>query len=60
MTDGTQHREAVLPMILIGIGQSGTLSPLTISGIAGVSREDAGAASGPVNAASPLISTVDN
>lgn len=38
-----------LPMVLIGMGQGFTLSPLTASGIAGVSRQDAGAASGVVN-----------
>ena len=38
-----------LPMILIGIGQGGTLSPLTAAGIAGVESKDAGAASGLVN-----------
>jgi MFS family permease len=43
-----------LPMILIGIGQGGTLSPLTGSGIAGVAPEDAGAASGLVNVAHQL------
>jgi predicted MFS family arabinose efflux permease len=43
-----------LPMILIGIGQGGTLSPLTASGIAGVAGEDAGAASGLVNVAHQL------
>lgn len=43
-----------LPMILIGIGQGGSLSPLTVAGIAGVAREDAGAASGLVNVAHQL------
>lgn len=43
-----------LPMILIGIGQGATLSPLTSSGIAGVAPEDAGAASGLVNVAHQL------
>jgi len=38
-----------LPMVLIGLGQGATLSPLTVSGVAGVSAEDAGAASGLVN-----------
>jgi len=38
-----------LPMVLIGIGQGGTLSPLTVAGVAGVPSEDAGAASGLVN-----------
>jgi EmrB/QacA subfamily drug resistance transporter len=40
-----------LPMILIGIGQGCSLSPLTVSGVADVSKEDAGAASGLVNVA---------
>ena len=43
-----------LPMMMIGVGQGGTLSPLTIAGVAGVAREDAGAASGVVNAAHQL------
>ncbi|TCP79055.1 EmrB/QacA subfamily drug resistance transporter [Rhizobium sp. PP-CC-2G-626] len=38
-----------LPMMLVGIGQGGTLAPLTSSGIAGVERHDAGAASGFLN-----------
>jgi Na+/melibiose symporter-like transporter len=40
-----------LPMALIGIGQGGSLGPLTSSGIAGVSAADAGAAGGVVNVA---------
>jgi MFS family permease len=43
-----------LPMMLIGIGQGGTLSPLTIAGVAGVAPRDAGAASGLVNVAHQL------
>lgn len=43
-----------LPMLLIGIGQGGAMGPLTAIGIAGVAREDAGAASGLVNAAHQL------
>lgn len=43
-----------LPMVLIGIGQGCTLSPLTSSGIAGVAPQDAGAASGLVNVAHQL------
>jgi EmrB/QacA subfamily drug resistance transporter len=38
-----------LPMVLIGAGQGLTLGPLTVSGIKGVARSDAGAASGVVN-----------
>jgi hypothetical protein len=40
-----------LPMILIGIGQGGTLGPLTAGGLAGVTPEDAGAAGGVTNVA---------
>ena len=43
-----------MPMVLIGAGQGGTLSPLTIAGVAGVAPEDAGAASGLVNVAHQL------
>ncbi|HEV8716940.1 MAG TPA: MFS transporter [Candidatus Binatia bacterium] len=47
-----------LPMLLIGLGQGGALGPLTASGIAGVSAKDAGAASGLVNAAHQLGSSL--
>jgi EmrB/QacA subfamily drug resistance transporter len=47
-----------LPMILIGAGQGGALGPFTAAGIAGVSGEDAGAASGLVNAAHQLGGSV--
>ena len=43
-----------LPMVLIGIGQGASLAPLTASGIIGVTKEDAGAASGLVNVAHQL------
>jgi EmrB/QacA subfamily drug resistance transporter len=43
-----------LPMVLIGMGQGATLGPLTASGIAGVTKDDAGAASGLVNVAHQL------
>jgi EmrB/QacA subfamily drug resistance transporter len=46
--------EVALPMVLIGIGQGGTLGPLTSAAIAGVEARDAGAASGLVNAAHQL------
>jgi EmrB/QacA subfamily drug resistance transporter len=42
------------PMILIGVGQGGALSPLTAAGIADVESRDAGAASGLVNVAHQL------
>jgi EmrB/QacA subfamily drug resistance transporter len=47
-----------LPMILIGIGQGGVLGPLTVSAVAGVRGEDAGAASGVVNVAHQLGSSL--
>jgi EmrB/QacA subfamily drug resistance transporter len=47
-----------LPMVLIGAGQGGVLSPLTVAGVAGVAPEDAGAASGLVNAAHQLGSSL--
>lgn len=43
-----------LPMMLLGIGQGLTLSPLTIAGVSGVAPQDAGAASGLVNASHQL------
>lgn len=42
------------PMVLIGLGQGLLLGPLTAAGVAGVAREDAGAASGLVNVAHQL------
>ncbi|WP_417260442.1 MULTISPECIES: MFS transporter [Alphaproteobacteria] len=47
-----------LPMLLIGIGQGGALGPLTTSGISNVATEDAGAASGLVNVAHQLGSSL--
>lgn len=38
-----------LPMILMGVGQGLTLSPLTVSGVAEVNQQESGAASGLVN-----------
>ncbi|MBV8649255.1 MFS transporter [Paludibacterium sp.] len=43
-----------LPMVLIGLGQGCALAPMTVSAVAGVAREDAGAASGLVNVAHQL------
>ncbi|MEJ2794639.1 MFS transporter [Iodobacter sp. LRB] len=43
-----------LPMTLIGLGQGFVLAPLTISAVAGVAKEDAGAGSGLVNVAHQL------
>lgn len=44
----------VAPMVLLGVGQGLTLSPLTVAGIAGVPANAAGAASGLVNVAHQL------
>lgn len=41
-------------MVLLGVGQGLTLSPLTVAGIAGVPANAAGAASGLVNVAHQL------
>jgi EmrB/QacA subfamily drug resistance transporter len=43
-----------LPMMLIGLGNGFALGPLTVSGVAGVNNEHAGAASGLVNVAHQL------
>lgn len=47
-----------LPMLLIGISQGLTLSPLTSAGVVGVDHADAGAASGAVNVAHQFGSSV--
>lgn len=47
-----------MPMLLIGISQGLTLSPLTSAGVAGVEKRHAGAASGAVNAAHQIGSSV--
>ncbi|MDF0544275.1 MFS transporter [Sphingobium sp. H39-3-25] len=47
-----------LPMLLIGISQGLTLSPLTSAGVVGVDNRDAGAASGAVNVAHQLGASV--
>jgi predicted MFS family arabinose efflux permease len=43
-----------LPMVILGIGAGAAFTPLTAAGVAGVAGEDAGAASGLVNAAHQL------
>ena len=43
-----------LPMVLLGIGQGASLGPLTAAGIARVTPDDAGAASGLVNVSHQL------
>lgn len=47
-----------IPMVLLGLGIGTALMPLTSAGIAGVAPEDAGAASGLVNVAQQLGSSV--
>ena len=47
-----------LPMALLGIGQGLALGPLTAFGITGVTRADAGAASGVVNVAHQMGSSL--
>lgn len=49
---------AVGPLILIGLGQGLAFAPLTAAGIAGARSDDAGAASGLVNTAHQLGSTL--
>jgi EmrB/QacA subfamily drug resistance transporter len=49
---------AVGPLILLGIGQGIAFGPLTSAGVAGARSEDAGAASGLVNTAHQLGSTL--
>lgn len=48
--NGPYWLEVALPMFLVGIGQGASTIRLTSAGIAGVSAEDAGAASGIVSA----------
>ncbi|AXB79473.1 MFS transporter [Novosphingobium sp. P6W] len=56
---GSPYVTAVaLPMLLIGVSQGLTLSPLTSAGVAGVDDADAGAASGAVNVAHQIGSSV--
>lgn len=43
-----------LPIAVLGIGQGLTLGPLTLAGVSGVAPQDAGAASGLVNASHQL------
>ncbi len=47
-----------LPMLLIGLGNGAALAPLTVAGVRGVAPQDAGAASGLVNAAHQLGGTL--
>lgn len=47
-----------VPMVIIGIGQGFTLSPLTVAGVANTDREIAGSASGVVNMVHQIGSSV--
>jgi EmrB/QacA subfamily drug resistance transporter len=56
---GTGYMTGVaLPMVLVGIGQGAVLAPLTVAAVQGVAGEDAGAASGVVNVAHQLGSSL--
>ncbi|NWK96458.1 MFS transporter [Sphingobium lactosutens] len=56
---GSPYVTAVaLPMLLIGVSQGLTLSPLTSAGVAGVAHAHAGAASGAVNVAHQIGNSV--
>lgn len=50
-TDAGYVAGIALPMVLIGMGQGASLSPLTASGIVRIAKDQAGAASGVVNVA---------
>ncbi|MCT1177277.1 MFS transporter [Pediococcus pentosaceus] len=47
-----------IPMVIIGIGQGFTLSPLTVAGVANTDKEIAGSASGVVNMVHQIGSSV--
>jgi len=49
---------AVAPLVLLGLGQGLAFGPITSAGVAGARPEDAGAASGLVNTAHQLGSTL--
>jgi hypothetical protein len=56
--DSSYISGVALPMVLLGIGQGLAFAPLTSAGIARVTADDAGAASGLVNTAHQLGSSV--
>ncbi len=56
--EGSSLLPLLIPMMLIGAGQGGALGPLTASGMARVPSERAGAASGVVNVAHQLGSSL--
>lgn len=59
INDHSDYMFAVgLPMILIGIGQGGSIGPLTVAGLTAVPEKDAGAASGVVKVAHQFGSSI--
>jgi EmrB/QacA subfamily drug resistance transporter len=56
--DGSYLLGTVPALVLIGVGQGFVFGPITAAGLAGASPEDAGAASGLVNTAHQLGSTL--
>jgi hypothetical protein len=56
--DASYLISVALPLVLLGIGQGGALARLTAEGVAGVASDDAGAASGVVNVAHQLGSSL--
>ena len=57
-TDSNLWTEIMLPMILVGFGQGAAMAPLTSAGIAAVDARDVGAASGTVNVAHQMGSSL--
>jgi predicted MFS family arabinose efflux permease len=59
VSTGSAYLTAIaLPMVLIGAGQGLAFAPLTSAGLAGARSEDAGAASGVINTAHQLGSSL--
>ncbi|MEO0026734.1 MAG: hypothetical protein RL716_65 [Actinomycetota bacterium] len=56
--DGSYFWQVAVPMVLVGLGQGASTIRLTTAGIAGVSAEDAGVASGIVSTAVQLGSSL--
>jgi EmrB/QacA subfamily drug resistance transporter len=56
--DTAYFPQIALPMLLLGLGIGTALTPLTTAGMAGVDPKDAGAASGVVNVAQQLGSSL--
>ncbi len=55
LTEHTPYLTGIaLPMLVLGVGAGAAFTPLTSSGVAGVTAEDAGAASGLVNVSHQL------